>query len=394
LRPVSIKGQRQVQMESIGERQSFAKNYLDSESLRVELLSLLEDLSLWSSVVMRRPGGEISVQISKKGKAIVHHHKGGKEDARALALVYVEPLPHNRVKSVPVSPDTSHPFLIKLGMQTPEGKIKAGSQDKFRQVNDFLKLLSRGPGSYFDGLATGSEPLRLLDCGCGSSHLTFGAYHYVKNVLGKEVQIRGIDTNAALMAKSNDLARELGLSTDEAMFINTPIGSYTPEGNTPHIVVALHACDTATDDSLAFAVRYKVPIVMSSPCCLKDLHQKIQKKGLAPPLHLAPILSHGIMRQRYYDMITDSLRAQLLSLFGYKADIVEFVDSSHTPRNLMIRAIKREEPMDKASLAVLLSEYDALKSFAGGAEPHLETLLRQELSTIRAQLADNDQLSD
>ena len=259
IRQISVKGKSQCQVESIGERQSFSKNYEDSEALQVELRRLLADLGLWSSVTMRKPGSEISVQISKKGKAIVHQHKGPKSDDQFVKppLVYVQP--HDRVKAVPISPDVTHPFLIKLGMQTAEGKIKAGQSDKFRQINDFLRLLSRGSSgsvSLLDGLCDPSTPIRILDAGCGSSHLTFGSYHYVTNVLGRKAQIRGVDTNAELMAKSNDYVRELGLSQDDAQFITSPIGSYAPN-EPPHLLIALHACDTATDDALALAVRVR-----------------------------------------------------------------------------------------------------------------------------------------
>lgn len=153
-------------------------------------------------------------------------------------------------------------------------------------------------------------PVRILDCGCGSSHLTFGAYHYLHNVRSLPVSLRGVDTNADLMERSNKYCRELGLQ--DVRFDTCAIQQYTPEA-TPDIILALHACDTATDDAIALGIRTGSPVIMAVPCCHKHLHHQMSGSG-APPFE--PLLRHGIMKQRFADLLTDTFRASLLQVMG------------------------------------------------------------------------------
>jgi hypothetical protein len=219
-------------------------------------------------------------------------------------------------------------------------------QAKFTQINEFLKLLihtgrlehmeqqqqqqtssSESSGSS----SSSSSAVHVLDCGCGSSHLTFGTLHYLHHVRGLPVQLTGIDTNAALMQRSNRYCADLGIA-DMAQFHTAAIRSYAPEV-APAIVLALHACDTATDEALALGVRLKTDVIMSVPCCQKDLHkqqaaaaqQQQQRRRQAssssssvPGELFDPLMSHGILRQRMLDLMTDGFRAQLLQLAGYR----------------------------------------------------------------------------
>jgi hypothetical protein len=219
-------------------------------------------------------------------------------------------------------------------------------QAKFTQINEFLKLLIHtGQLEHMaqqqqQDSSSSSSAVHVLDCGCGSSHLTFGTLHYLHNVRGLPLQLTGIDTNAALMQRSNRYCADLGIS-DMAQFHTAAIRHYTPE-TAPNIVLALHACDTATDEALALGVRLKTDVIMSVPCCQKDLHkqqaaaqqQQRQRSGSSSSdcdseagsssssSLFDPLLSHGILRQRMLDLLTDGFRAQLLQLAGYRWAIV------------------------------------------------------------------------
>eukprot|EP00798_Chlamydomonas_sp_ICE-L_P014019 gene14019-19955_t len=328
-------------------------------------------------------------------------------------------LSHDRSKDLPIVADIPHPFLKRIGFQTSEGKVKADMRDKLSQVNDFLKLLGhtgaleqlRGPSNTSateasgtsastadspssststDSLASSSTaPIRILDAGCGSSHLTLCTYHYLNNVKNMKTCIMGVDSNKELMARSNSYCREMGLSEEEAQFYASPIVNFIPAA-TPDIVLALHACDTATDEALALGVKQGASIIMAVPCCHKNLHKQMQ--GSPAPAPFGPLMHHGIMKQRTVDLLTDTFRAQILRILGYKTDVVEFVSSEHTPRNLLIRAVRvaREEgagvttegSVQAGRVQQLVEEYASLKQFWGGLTPHLEKLLAEELSPL------------
>ncbi|KAJ9527353.1 hypothetical protein QJQ45_025624 [Haematococcus lacustris] len=385
-------------------------------------------------------------------------------------------LSHDRVKALPIPPDQPHPFLQALGLQTAQGRVKADRADKLAQVNEFLKLLEHtdrlhqllpssplqphqhptsapplesppgagagaaeggGPGGAAaatgSGCPAGGGVVRILDCGCGAAYLTLGTWHYLNNVLGIAAHITGIDSNAVLMAKSNRYCQQLGLGGHQAQFLASPIAGYAPP-QPPHVILALHACDTATDEALALGVKQGAPIIMAVPCCHNHLHRQLAgSKAMVAPF--GPVMGHGILRQRMLDVLTDSLRALLLRIVGYKVDVVEFVSAEHTPRNVLIRAVRRgpagyvsttdtsgasksaetadgdTEPTpsmmgsgsssndssssgtsspgvdklpDQASTKVtlqLVEEYKALTSF-WGVRPHLETLLEAELQQL------------
>ncbi len=292
------------------------------------------------------------------------------------------------------------------------------------QVNEFLKLLThsgalemwgsqqldghQGPNSSGPqtSIAEQAKPaLQILDCGCGSAALTLCTYHYLNDVLGVPAQLTGVDTNAQLMAKSAALAQELGIP--DAQFITSSIADHQPAMQ-PDIVLALHACDIATDQALALGVTSGAGLIMSVPCCHKDLHKQLQAR---PPFE--PVMRHGIMRQRFADLLTDSLRAALLRVVGYKTDVVEFVSTEHTPRNLLIRAVrtpqvcsssssssssspheaeggegKKELVSDatEGSSAQACREYVALKQF-WSVTPHLEVLLADQVVPLLGKYA-------
>jgi SAM-dependent methyltransferase len=357
IRPVELKQGIVLQFTYWDGKQDVRKNVAvtDAAAVLTDLFPLP-----WKSITVQTTTEDISVQFSKKGKAILHRHKT--ETPR--------PLPefsHDRPKAFILSPETSANFLHALGMMTNDGRIKADAQRKFRQINQFLQLItatidfrnrisSRNPIS---------EPLHLVDFGCGNAYLTFAAYHYFNDVLGIPTTLTGVDIKANLIERHRQTSQELGW--ERMIFHDTRIIGYQPH-TPPDMVLALHACDTATDEALAQAVRWQSRFIFAAPCCHHHLQAQLSQQ--IPPEPFGPVLEQGILRERLGDILTDTFRAQLLRIMGYQTDVVEFIETEHTPRNLMIRG----ELVGTRGNAEELKSYEALKTF-WRVTPYLETLL-------------------
>jgi len=351
-RPVLIKNRRHLQFSHFTAKQDITKNYLgaDAEIHLDELLSLP-----FHSIQVRSTGEDLNVQITPKGKAIVQRNSPAEARQPQLA--------HDSTKDVPIPADKPDAFLQTIGIMSADGRVKASMQGKFAQINEFLKLLEHtGAVETFD-----HSPINILDCGCGSSYLTFGLYHYLNDLRGIPSALTGVDVNGSLIDKSNAHSQELGLN--DACFYTSTIADFQPEAP-PDIVVALHACDTATDDALALGIRHGAGLILSVPCCHHHLNRQLQ--AVEP---FKPVLRHGILKQRMADILTDTFRSLILRIMGYKTDVIEFISTEHTDRNLMIRAVRRTPPGDPE----FVREYCDLKTF-WGVTPYLETLLGAEFT--------------
>ncbi len=216
--------------------------------------------------------------------------------------------------------------------------------DKRRQVDAFLRQLVAAAPSALERARAEERPLRIVDLGCGNAYLTFAAHRYLAGTVPAGVRTLGIDVRPDLVARNTRLAGELGM--DDLVFaVGTIEGAQLDEP--PDVVLALHACDTATDDALARAVRWRAPVVLAAPCCHHDVQRQLEQAraaGLEPPQPHAALVRHPILRERFADVLTDTLRSQLLRIEGYAVDVVEFVDSRHTPRNALLRAHLRQAP--------------------------------------------------
>jgi SAM-dependent methyltransferase len=350
VRPVLLKNQRHLQVSHFDAKQDITKNYTlaEAEAKLDELLALP-----FSRIHLRATDEDMHVQITKKGKAIIHHEAANQHRQPELS--------HDAPKALPIPGDQPDPFLQTIGIMTHDGRIKADMQDKFAQINQFLTLLDHTNAlNDFD-----HSPLHVLDCGCGSSQLSFATYHYLNHIRGIPATLDGVDVNAKLMDKSNGYSRELGLN--DACFYASSIINYQPDVS-PDIVIALHACDTATDEALALGITCGARIILAAPCCHHDLNKQLEARE-----PFQPVMRHGILKERLADILTDSFRALILRIMGYKTDVVEFVSSDHTGRNLLIRAVKRGKVDDPAALR----EYAELKTF-WGVTPYLEKLLGEE----------------
>lgn len=265
----------------------------------------------------------------------------------------------NRSKNYIIQEGTQVPFLQALGVMTDAGKVVAAKYDKFRQVNRFLELLddvlpavlnarsqaqkcakdqNGGAFGADDNLSQAQEggrpiePLQILDFGSGKSYLTFAVQYFLESVKKIPCQITGVDLKEDVIKSCSDLAARLGVKNMN--FVCGDIAKYS--GKNPDIVITLHACDIATDYALAFAVERGAKAILSVPCCQKEINAQLGKSSNAL---FAPLLRHGIFRERFSALMTDAVRAQLLEARGYKVQVLEFIDMEGTPKNLMIRAL-------------------------------------------------------
>jgi SAM-dependent methyltransferase len=262
---------------------------------------------------------------------------------------------HDRRKQYLLEEGTPVPFLVELGVMTPDGAVRKSRYDKFRQVNRFLELVDDVvPSLRSEGT------LRVVDFGCGKSYLTFAIHHLLTELRGRRVEIVGLDLKEDVIATCSSFAersRAAGLH-----FERGDIASYDA-GDDVDLVVSLHACDTATDEALAQAVRWHADAILAAPCCQKEAYRQLESRLLAP------LLRHGLAKERFASLVTDTLRAQLLELAGYRTQLVEFVPLEHTAKNVLIRAVRGLPAGADARRA-----YEELRDSLG-LDPALERLL-------------------
>jgi SAM-dependent methyltransferase len=351
VRPVVVRNRRRLQFSSFDEKRDITKNYDGAEAVT----RLDEVLSMpFRSIVARSRDSDLRVRVARDGTAAV----------RSVPLPQPRMLPdlaHDRTKNVLLPATTGDAFLSALGITTGRGEVRPHMRGKYTQINEFLQLLEHT--GELDRI--GHRPVRLLDCGCGSAYLTFAAYHYLNDVRGIETEVTGIDVTPRLMEKVS--AQRDALGYDRARFAVSSIAEYTPEAS-PDVVLSLHACDTATDEALALGVRHRARLVVAVPCCHNDLNRQLGAAGV-----FRPVVRHGILKQRMADLLTETFRAQLLRVLGYRTEVIEFVSTEHTAKNLMIRAVRAAEPGDADAIA----EYRALRDY-WGVTPCLEKLLGGE----------------
>ncbi len=350
VRPVELRDRRFVQFAYHDARQVRTHNVAPADAAA----PLDEVLAVgFSAVHLDTDAGQTDIRLSKKGKVLI-----GRTAAPATQPAEAV---HNRTKDVPLPEGRADYLLEALGIMTPDGRVKPTMRAKFTQVNEFLKHLAHTLDDA--GLRSLGRPVEILDCGSGSGHLTLAAHHYLNDVLGIPARFTGVDANPHVVQKSAAAAKQLGAA--DARFACGRIGAF--EG-TADVVLALHACDTATDDAIAQAVRGGARLLLSVPCCHQALNAVVKPDGVAAVLR--PVLRHGILQQRTADILTDAFRALALRIVGYRTDVVEFVSPEHTARNLMIRATRGLPPGDPAFVA----EYRELCRF-WGVVPYIETAL-------------------
>ncbi len=350
IRPVLLKRGRTLKFSFFDGTKDVTKNFAIEDAS--EELDRLIGLPL-SSISIERTDRAFHLQITAKGKAILHEDKVRK----------IEPdLAHNRTKETILNVDRDAGFLQAIGVVGRDGNVLPSRQAKFRQINEFLKLFEHTRMTEgFDG-----QPINIVDFGCGSAHLTFGIHYYINHVLGRAAHTTGVDLKEDLLHGHRETVESLGWT--EMHFVVGQIAD-VPIDTKPDIVLALHACDTATDDALLRAIEADAAVILAAPCCHHDL--QVRLGAVSRPDVMKPVLAEGILRERVGDILTDSFRALILRILGYRTDVIEFVSSEHTDKNLMIRAVRREAP---ASNKKARKEYAELKAF-WGVTPYLEEAL-------------------
>ena len=349
IRPVELRGQRQFQFSYFDGKKTDVQNC--EPAMIGERLDELLALG-FAGIHLDLESESLDIRTTKKGQVSV----GRKKNAAGKTL----DTSHNRIKDLPLPEGRADRLLEVMGIATAEGQVKPTMRAKFVQVNEFLKQLSHAmKEAKLDSLG---RPVEILDCGCGSSYLTLAAHHYLNDILQIPARILGVDVNDELIRAST--AKAAHLSAEGVNFAQGKIGSLQTK---PDIVLALHACDTATDDAIIQAVQSEATLFLGVPCCHRHLNRQLKREGI-----LSPVLRHGILRERQADMLTDAFRALALRIAGYKTDVVEFVSPEHTAKNLMIRAVKGGPGNDPN----LIAEFEALKQF-WEVEPYIEKVIHQ-----------------
>lgn len=321
IRPVEIKGVLHLQLMQNDGRATTTKNLIPSAFEVDQLLN-----SGYANIMVESTNEAYSIRITKSGDAQVHTEKRQSE----------QNLSHDKKKERLL--DSNDPFLREVGIADAKGIIKPSRQDKYKQVEEFLRLLSPALNAAIEAgqihKPTNENPLRIADLGCGHAYLTFAAHQFLLKS-GIPVIVTGIDVRPDSRDRNNAIAEKLGI-TKTITFKAEEISKTTSEN--ADVAIALHACDTATDDAIAWAVNGGAKLLLIAPCC----HHDIQKQIDAAPEPWGAITKFGLMKERLGDLLTDSFRAQLLRIVGYRVEVIEFVGGEHTPRNLMIRAVKTD----------------------------------------------------
>ena len=323
IRPVMVKGRLLFQQTTYEGKQVFHENLDQAAVIRHIEVVLERD---FRQCEVSHQGCRAVVLVSKKGKMTISKKKIESTEKEAEAGRTVK-LAHNRKKQYILQEGIPVPFLVDLGVQTREGKIVHARYDKFKQINRFLEFIE-------DILPTLSKEntVHIIDFGCGKSYLTFAMYYYLHDLRGYDVEITGLDLKEDVIANCNALSQKYGY--DKLHFIKGDIAEYEEE-STVDMVVTLHACDTATDYALAKAVEWGAKVILSVPCCQHEINRQIHNEALSP------LLKYGIIKERLSALVTDALRANLLEAAGYETNILEFIDMEHTPKNLLIRAVRK-----------------------------------------------------
>ncbi len=353
VRPVLIRGRMCYQETLYRGTQVFHTN-LEREELEGRLTGYMEGLFRQAQISCACL--EASVLVSRKGAVSI---KAKKREGRPEA----PDMSHDRSKRYILPEGEPVDFLVSLGVQTPEGKVVRAKYDKFRQINRYLEFIE----DVLEKLPPG-RTIRIVDFGCGKSYLTFGMYYYLNRIQGRDIRVTGLDLKADVIARCSRLAEELHY--DGLRFRQGDISDYQ-DAEKVDMVVSLHACDKATDYALEKAVRWGADVILAVPCCQHELNGQIQ----CP--ELAPVLRYGVIRERMAALITDALRADLLEERGYDVQILEFIDMEHTPKNLMIRAVKSEAMRPGGSWAGKSASLARAMEFLH-VDPALKELLYEE----------------
>ena len=327
VRPVAMKDKIEYQVSEFIGRKVFHKNYKKDE-LKKKITDWMQEDYKQAQFTMTDATAQI---LSGKHSQTVKYKK-------CKEVRVQRDLSHNRTKRYILPEGTPVGFLIDLGVMTKEGKIVRQKYDKYRQINRFLEFVE----DILPQLSKEREQT-IIDFGCGKSYLTFAMYYYLKELKGYDIRIIGLDLKEDVIAHCNELKDKYGYG--KLSFLVGDIASYT-DVDAVDMVVTLHACDTATDYALAKAVQWGAKVILSVPCCQHEANRMMENELLQP------VLEYGILKERMAAIMTDAVRANLLTAKGYDTQILEFIDMEHTPKNLLIRAVYTGKDSENAAEAL------------------------------------------
>ena len=367
MRPVDIGGRRLFQAEMTDDGQVRVKNF-EIDDARDGLEEIIAQRGARDLHLMTAKG-DLHVRVTKKGRVLVS--RSGAMDREVVVK------PHDRVKKLPLTSFESAALLRTIGLSDGSGNIRASMRGKYDQVNEFLKVVN-------DTLAEATpadkaKTFTVIDCGCGKAYLTISLYPYLTEVLGfNDVRIVGVDRRTDVIKAAKEMAKRLDLA-DKVMFVESDLEKFNPadilapgadERPEIDLVVSLHACDTATDEALAKGVEWKTRYILSAPCCQHELQKVLDDKGA-----FAGLMRQSILRERLCDILTDSFRAQILRILGFRTQVIEFVSSEATARNILLKCVWGVKPGQSGPV----SEYLDLRDY-WRVTPWLEKRLGDRLS--------------
>ncbi|HET7385831.1 MAG TPA: SAM-dependent methyltransferase [Nocardioidaceae bacterium] len=329
IRYVDLKAGRYLQVTAYDQTKAHTSNHAGPEATRALDDLLDEPFGNWHVWTTTE---EHQLRVTKRGEAMVHV---------SPAVSRLPSGAHDRAKPRMLAEDA--PVLRVLGISDSHGRVKPSRQSKYRQVDEFLRSIDAVVVDAIDSgrlpQPTAERPLGIVDLGCGNAYLTFAAHAFLTGTRDLPVRLLGVDRQGELVERNNERAAELGAG-ESLRFRQGTIDDVDVAalGGPPDVVLALHACDTATDDALARAVRWRAPLVLAAPCCHHDVASQLRRAPTPAPYAL--LTRHGILRERFADTLTDAMRASVLRLSGYQVEVIDFVDSKHTPRNTLLRAVR------------------------------------------------------
>lgn len=348
IRPLLLKGELVFQKTAYKGTQVFHEN-LSGEELLEQLLHEMQ--GNFRQLAAESLDGSLTVLVSKKGKVTAKYKENQKNAVKMRPELY-----HNRVKQYILKEGIPVPFLVDLGIQTREGAIVRAKYDKFKQINRYLEFVEDVlPVLKREGA------IHIIDFGCGKSYLTFALYYYLHELQKLDVMITGLDLKTDVIHNCNRLAQSYGY--DRLQFVQGDIKNFTGADQVD-MVVTLHACDTATDYAIEKAVGWGAKVIFTVPCCQHEVNGQIQNKLLRP------VLKYGLLKERLSAILTDAIRANLLEEAGYDTQVLEFIDMEHTPKNILIRAVRRQGKREDSGISELTA--------ALGVETTLQKLFRKD----------------
>ena len=329
-------------LELFTQKQSFTKIITEDEAQK-----FIDDNagSTFKNALILTDKEELTYLSNRHGEVKVLH-KNLRQDN---ALQFIPQNAGGRKKNYIIKEGCPVPFLVELGVMTKEGKVISAKYDKFRQINHFLTFIDdvipqveKIKGIPF----TKENPLRIADFGSGKSYLTFATYYFLNDIKKIPVEIKGLDLKEDVIANCSKLAKKLDCKNLSFSVGDIANASYD---KAPDIIITLHACDTATDFALDYAVKNNACAILSVPCCQHEINLQLEKKNFCLSSPLSSISRYGLLRERFSSLATDAIRAELLEEEGYNVELLEFIDMEHTPKNILIRAVKKSLENKNAS---------------------------------------------